>query len=50
MMRVMMEQSAEYTGHCVESSEEKIDLPRVAISEKKSSMKKEKDEEWMNFA
>jgi hypothetical protein len=29
--------------------EERIDLPRVSLLEKKSSMHKEKDEEWMNL-
>jgi hypothetical protein len=49
MIEVMMEQRQ--TGPAVVPGrrEERIDLPRVAISEKKSSMKKEKDDEWMNL-
>jgi hypothetical protein len=49
MIEVMMEQRQNIPAIASRSNEERIDLPRIAISEKKSSMKKEKDEEWMNL-
>jgi hypothetical protein len=49
MIEVMMEQRQSIPVLMSRSNEERIDVPRVAISEKKSSMKKEKDEEWMNL-
>jgi hypothetical protein len=49
MIEVMMEQRQTIPAGVSGSRAERIDLPRVAISEKKSSMKKEKDEEWMNL-
>ena len=49
MIEVMMEKRQSIPVIASRSSEERIDLSRIAISEKKSSMKKEKDEEWMNL-
>ena len=49
MIEVMMEQRQSIPAIVSRSREEGIDLSRVTISEKKSSMKKEKDEEWMNL-
>jgi hypothetical protein len=49
MIEVMMEQRQNIPGSPVRNSGERIDLPQVSMTEKKSSMKKEKDEEWMNL-
>jgi len=49
MIEVMMEQRQNIPVSLVRNGEERIGLPRVSMSEKKSSMKKEKDEEWMNL-
>jgi hypothetical protein len=49
MIEVMMEKRQSIPVIASRISEERIDLSRIAISEKKSSMKKEKDEEWMNL-
>ena len=49
MIEVMMEQRQNMPASMDRSGEEKIDLPRVSLLEKKSSMRKEKDEEWMNL-
>ena len=49
MIEVMMEQRQGMPASSSRSGEERIDLPRVTIIEKKSSMAKEKDDEWMNL-
>jgi hypothetical protein len=49
MIEVMMEQRQTMTVSSSRSDEERIDLPRVTIIQKKSSMAKEKDDEWMNL-
>jgi hypothetical protein len=49
MIEVMMEQRQSMPAISSRSGEERIDLPRVTIIEKKSSMAKEKDDEWMNL-
>jgi hypothetical protein len=49
MIEVMMEQRQGMPTISSRSGEERIDLPRVTIIEKKSSMAKEKDDEWMNL-
>jgi archaellum component FlaD/FlaE len=49
MIEVMMEQRQNLPGSMVRSGEERIELPRVSLLEKKSPMHKEKDEEWMNL-
>jgi hypothetical protein len=49
MIEVMMEQRQGIPAISSRSGEERIDLPRVTIIEKKSSMAKEKDDEWMNL-
>ena len=49
MIEVMMEQRQGMSAISSRSGEERIDLPRVTIIEKKSSMAKEKDDEWMNL-
>jgi archaellum component FlaD/FlaE len=49
MIEVMMEQRQNVPAGMTRSSDERIDLPRVSMLEKKSSMHKEKDEEWMNL-
>jgi hypothetical protein len=49
MIEVMMEQRQGMPAISSRSGEERIDLPRVTIIEKKSSMAKEKDDEWMNL-
>jgi GTP:adenosylcobinamide-phosphate guanylyltransferase len=49
MIEVMMEQRQNIPASMSRSSEERIDLPRVTIIQKKSSMAKEKDDEWMNL-
>jgi hypothetical protein len=49
MIEVMMEQRQTLSARSSRSAEERIDLPRVTIIEKKSSMAKEKDDEWMNL-
>ena len=49
MIEVMMEQRQNITAARAGTAEERTDLPRVALLEKKSSMHKEKDEEWMNL-
>ena len=49
MIEVMMEQRQTMPAISSRSGEERIDLPRVTIIEKKSSMAKEKDDEWMNL-
>jgi hypothetical protein len=49
MIEVMMEQRQTMTVSSSRSDEERIDLPRVTIIGKKSSMAKEKDDEWMNL-
>ena len=49
MIEVMMEQRQNIPAGKAGNGEERIDLPRVSLLEKKSSMHKEKDEEWMNL-
>ncbi len=49
MIEVMMEQRQTMPASSSRSDEERIDLPRVTIIGKKSSMAKEKDDEWMNL-
>jgi hypothetical protein len=49
MIEVMMEQRQNMPAISSRSGEERIDLPRVTIIQKKSSMAKEKDDEWMNL-
>jgi hypothetical protein len=49
MIEVMMEQRQNIPSGMARSSDERIDLPRVSLLEKKPSMHKEKDEEWMNL-
>jgi hypothetical protein len=49
MIEVMMEQRQNMAASTARSGEERIDLPFVSLLEKKSSMQKEKDEEWMNL-
>jgi hypothetical protein len=49
MIEVMTEQRQNMHGSMVRSGEERIELPRVSLLEKKSPMHKEKDEEWMNL-
>ena len=49
MIEVMMEQRQNMATVKAGKVEERIDLPRVSLLEKKSSMHKEKDEEWMNL-
>jgi hypothetical protein len=49
MIEVMMEQRQTMSASSSRSDEERIDLPRVTIIQKKSSMAKEKDDEWMNL-
>jgi len=48
MIEVMMEQRQNVPASMARSGEERIDLPQVS-REKKSSMTKEKDDEWMNL-
>jgi hypothetical protein len=49
MIEVMMEQRQNIPAISSRSGEERIDLPRVTIIQKKSSMAREKDDEWMNL-
>jgi hypothetical protein len=49
MIEVMMEQRQNIPASMSRNGEEIIDLPRVSLREKKSSMTKEKDDEWMNL-
>ena len=49
MIEVMMEQRQNMPASISRHGEERIDLPRISLLEKKSSMAKEKDEEWMNL-
>jgi hypothetical protein len=49
MIEVMMEQRQSLPGSHMRSAEERIDLSRISMGERKSSIKKEKDEEWMNL-
>jgi hypothetical protein len=49
MIEVMMEQRQNMPASTASSGEERVELPRVSLLEKKSSMHKEKDEEWMNL-
>jgi hypothetical protein len=49
MIEVMMEQRQNIPASMARSGEENIDLPRVSLPGNKSSMQKEKDEEWMNL-
>jgi archaellum component FlaD/FlaE len=49
MIEVMMEQRQSMPAISSRSGEERIELPRVTIIQKKSSMAKEKDDEWMNL-
>jgi hypothetical protein len=49
MIEVMMEQRQNMPAGKAGNGEEIIDLPRVSLLEKKSSMHREKDEEWMNL-
>jgi hypothetical protein len=49
MIEVMMEQRQTMPVSSSRNDEQRIDLPRVTIIEKKSSMAKEKDDEWMNL-
>jgi len=45
----MMEQRQNMPASMSRNGEERIDLPRISLLEKKSSMAKEKDDEWMNL-
>jgi archaellum component FlaD/FlaE len=49
MIEVMMEQRQTMPASSSRSGEERIELPRVTIIEKKSSIAREKDDEWMNL-
>ena len=49
MIEVLMEQRQEVPAGREKSSEEVLDLPRISIGGKKSSVQKEKNEEWMNL-
>ena len=49
MIEVMMEQRQNMPSAKAGNGVEITDLPRVSLLEKKSSMHKEKDEEWMNL-
>jgi hypothetical protein len=49
MIEVMMEQRQNIPASMSRHGEERIDLPRISLIEKKSSMAKEKDDEWMNL-
>jgi hypothetical protein len=49
MIEVMMEQRQNIPASMSRNGEERIDLPRISLLEKKSSMAKEKDDEWMNL-
>ena len=49
MIEVMMEQRQNMPASMSRNGEERIDLPRISLLEKKSSMAKEKDDEWMNL-
>jgi len=49
MIEVMMDQRQNTPVSPVRRGEERIDLPLISMSEKKSSVKKEKPEEWMNL-
>ena len=49
MIEVMMEQRQNIPAGMVRSIEERLELPRVSLTENKASSKKEKDEEWMNL-
>ncbi|MFY9801419.1 MAG: hypothetical protein WAK10_09240 [Methanoregula sp.] len=49
MIEVMMEQRQSSPASHIRSAEERIDLSRISMGERKSSIKKEKDEEWMNL-
>jgi hypothetical protein len=49
MIEVMMEQRQTMPASSSGIGEKRIDLPRVTIIGKKSSMAKEKDDEWMNL-
>ena len=49
MIEVMMEQRQNMRASMSRNGEESIDLPRISLLEKKSSMAKEKDDEWMNL-
>jgi len=49
MIEVMMEQRQNMPAGMARSGEESIDLPRISLPGNKSSMHKEKDEEWMNL-
>ncbi len=49
MIEVMMEQRQSLPASHIRSAEEKIDLSRISMGERKSSIKKGKDEEWMNL-
>jgi archaellum component FlaD/FlaE len=49
MIEVMMEQRQSMPASMARSGEESMDLPRISLPGNKSSMHKEKDEEWMNL-
>jgi len=49
MIEVMMEQRQNMPASMARSGEESMDLPRISLPGNKSSMHKEKDEEWMNL-
>jgi hypothetical protein len=49
MIEVMMEQRQNLPASMARSGEESMDLPLISLLGKKSSMHKEKDEEWMNL-
>jgi hypothetical protein len=49
MIEVLMEQRQEVPASMEKSGEGVLDLPRISLGGKKSSMQKEKDEEWMNL-
>ena len=49
MIEVLMEQRQEVPASRDKGSEGVLDLPTISLGGKKSSMQKEKDEEWMNL-
>jgi archaellum component FlaD/FlaE len=49
MIEVMMDQRQSMPASMTRSGEESIDIPRISLPGNKSSMHKEKDEEWMNL-
>ena len=49
MIEVMMEQRQNLPVSTMKSGEERVVLSRAPMSVRKSSIQKEKDEEWMNL-